>query len=338
MTKKILAAAIALVMCAGLAACGDKKEDKDSSSKASKASNSSKADDQTSSDETVPGETTSDETTSDEDKAGVPVNNDTTYQTADVTMKLINNNIIYIDENNLESRPTDEEVQAAIDAILKQYKAAEDKDKQAFLDTLNFGILKEPIAELCDILFEYDNKNSDEEFQQYLVSTNQDTKYAVIDDVIGLLEKLGDADVNDQLSDAMDAKDGAKIRELLNKLTDSVNTNAEAVKTNLDGSTIFNSKEDIQKMSGLGDDVIYGFFLEYSGKYEDQLYMRLTFSALAGDKEYDLGGIETWSVGDDIGVYLTSEAEELDMEEDMKGMSAKQIFEAMKLQMEAPAE
>jgi len=66
--------------------------------------------------------------------------------------------------------------------------------------------------------------------------------------------------------------------------------------------------------------------------------MRLTFSVLAGDKEYDLGGVETWSVGDDFGVYLTNEAEEVDMEEDMKGMSAKQIFEAMKLQMTAPEE
>ena len=96
MAKKILAAALALVMCASLAACGDKKEDKDSSSKASKTSDSSKADVQTTSDETVPDETTSDETTADEDKAGAPVNNDTTFQTAEVTMKLINNNIIYI--------------------------------------------------------------------------------------------------------------------------------------------------------------------------------------------------------------------------------------------------
>ncbi|WP_294480934.1 hypothetical protein [uncultured Ruminococcus sp.] len=338
MAKKILAAALALVMCASLAACGDKKEDKDSSSKASKTSDSSKADVQTTSDETAPDETTSDETTADEDKAGAPVNNDTTFQTAEVTMKLINNNIIYIDENNLETRPTNEEVQAAIDAIFKQYKAAEDKDKQAFLDTFSFDILKEPMAELCDISFEYDNDHSDEEFQQYLASTNQTTKYAVVDDVIGLLEKLGDSDVNDKLSDAMEAKDGATIRELLNKLTESVTPDAEAVKTNLDTATIFNSKEDIQKMGDLGDDVIYGFFLEYSGKYEDQLYMRLTFSVLAGDKEYDLGGVETWSVGDDFGVYLTNQAEEVDMEEDMKGMSAKQIFEAMKLQMTAPEE
>ena len=61
--------------------------------------------------------------------------------------------------------------------------------------------------------------------------------------------------------------------------------------------------------------------------------MRLTFSVLAGDKEYDFGGIETWSIGDDFGVYLTNEAEEIDMEEDMKGMSTKAIFEALKLQM-----
>ncbi|SFC22788.1 hypothetical protein [Ruminococcus albus] len=348
MAKKIMAAMLALVMCAGLAACGDKKEDKDSSSK---ASDSAKADDQTTSDK----QTTSDETTTDEGKtdnsttdddkskdgdddssaAEVLVNDDTTFQTSDVTLKLINNNIIYIDENNLETRPTDEEVQATLDAILKQYKAAEDKDTQAFLDTFNFGILNEPVAELCDLLFEYDNDHSNEEFQQKLTDTNQNTKYAVVDDIIGMLEQLGDADVNDQLNDAMEAKDSAKLRELITKLTDSVKPDAEAVKTNLNDATIFNSEEDIQKMD-IGDDVTYGFFLEYCGKYEDQLYMRLTFSVLSGEKEYDLGGVETWSVGDDIGVYITSEAYELDMEDDMKGMDTKQIFEALKVQMTAP--
>ena len=333
MTKKILAAALALVMCAGLAACGNKKDDKDTSSKASKSAGTDKQTtaDETASDESEPDATTTDAGTA--ENAGPEVNTDNMYQTADVTMKLINNNIIYIDENNLEDRPTDEEVQKAIDAIFKQYKAAEDKDTQAFLDTMNFGILNEPAAELCDLVFKYDNDHSSEEFQQELVDTKQSTKYAVVDDVIGLLEQLGDTDINDQLNDAMEAKDGAKIRELMPKLTDSVKPGVEAIKTNLDETSIFNSKEDIQKIGEFGDDATYGFFLEYCGRYEDQLYMRLTFSVLAGDKEYDFGGIETWSVGDEIGVFLTGEAYEVDMEEDMKGMSTKAIFEALKLQM-----
>ncbi|MCR5022289.1 hypothetical protein [Ruminococcus sp.] len=333
MSKKIIAAMMAIVMCAGIASCSKSSGGDDSKSASSAAEKSEeKKTDVTTDDDTTAENDTAD-ITDDSSKDEVLVSDENTLKTNHLTMKLIEPNIIYIDENNLESEPTEDEVKAAIDAIFAQYKAAEDKDEQAFIDSFNFGILVDPIATLSEAMFEYDNEKSDEEFRQYLTSTNQGTKYEVIDDVIGLLEKIGDPDINGQLADAMDKKDGTNLKELLKKLTDGVKPGAEAVKENLDNETIFNSKEDIKKMENLGDDATYGFYLEYCDRYNDELYMRMTFSVLAGDKEYDLGGAETWFVGDQHGVLLTNEASEYEIDGEMMNMSTKQIFEAMKTQM-----
>ena len=329
MVKKIMAAMIALAMCAGLAACGDKKEDKGKKSKADTSSAVSGKD----------AETTAEDDGTD-NKADVIKDTDTTageddvFKTDDVTMKLIGN-IIYIDENNLESEPTDEEIKKTINAMFKQYEAAENNDTQAFLDTFNLGILKDPIADLSEQMFQFSDGESDDEFMSYLDSTKQGTKYEVIDDVIDLLGRIGDEDINKQLETATDDKDGAKIKELVGKLIDGVTPDAEPVKENLDDTTIFNSKEDVEKLGEIGDDAIFGFYLEYCSRYNDEIYMRYTFSVLTDDKEYDLGGIESWCVNGEYGVYLQSEAYEMDLEDDMKGMDAKQIFESLKLQMQA---
>lgn len=329
MAKRIMAAMIALAMCAGLAACGDKKEDKGKKSKADTSSAVSGKD----------AETTAENDVAD-NKADVIKDTDTTageddvFKTDDVTMKLIGN-IIYIDENNLESEPTDEEIKKTINAMFKQYEAAENNDTQAFLDTFNLGILKDPIADLSEQMFQFSDGESDDEFMSYLDSTKQGTKYEVIDDVIDLLGRIGDEDINKQLETATEDKDGAKIKELVGKLIDGVTPDAAPVKENLDDTTIFNSKEDVEKLGEIGDDAIFGFYLEYCSRYNDEIYMRYTFSVLTDDKEYDLGGIESWGVNGEYGVYLQSEAYEMDLEDDMKGMDARQIFESLKLQMQA---
>jgi hypothetical protein len=329
MAKRIMAAMIALAMCAGLAACGDKKEDKGKKSKADTSSAVSGKD----------AETTAEDDGTD-NKADVIKDTDTTageddvFKTDDVTMKLIGN-IIYIDENNLESEPTDEEIKKTINAMFKQYEAAENNDTQAFLDTFNLGILKDPIADLSEQMFQFSDGESDDEFMSYLDSTKQGTKYEVIDDVIDLLGRIGDEDINKQLETATEDKDGAKIKELVGKLIDGVTPDAAPVKENLDDTTIFNSKEDVEKLGEIGDDAIFGFYLEYCSRYNDEIYMRYTFSVLTDDKEYDLGGIESWGVNGEYGVYLQSEAYEMDLEDDMKGMDARQIFESLKLQMQA---
>lgn len=126
MTKKILAAALALVMCAGLASCEKASEKKDSSSAADKTTTASADTDTT--------------------------NEEYDCSTEDLTVELNKDNIFINDVYTYSTdTPTNDELLTFAELAVKQYITAQKNDSKKYTQMLAFDKVVEPFSEMIAV-------------------------------------------------------------------------------------------------------------------------------------------------------------------------------------------
>ncbi|EXM39175.1 hypothetical protein RASY3_12230 [Ruminococcus albus SY3] len=130
MTKKIIAAMLALTMCTSLAGCEKASEKKDSSSAKDKA-NTASADTDTTNDENTQAP---DSNTSDSEDTTVELNKDNIFI-----------NDVYV--NNTDT-PTNDELLTFATLAIKQYNAAQKNDSEKYTQMLAFDKVVEPFSEM----------------------------------------------------------------------------------------------------------------------------------------------------------------------------------------------
>ena len=129
MAKKILAAMLALTMCAGLAGCGKVSDNKDSGSAKDKANTAS-----------------ADTDTTEDEKA---TDSKTIEGCMTVPTELNMDNIIIINIPGIrKDSPTNEELLAFAGLAVEQYNAAQTNDSEKYTQTLAFDKIVEPFAEI----------------------------------------------------------------------------------------------------------------------------------------------------------------------------------------------
>ena len=251
-------------------------------------------------------------------------------------IKLINGNIIYMEDtiDELEDKPTDDEIVAAISAVIKQYKAAEALEASAFFDTIKLDLLQKPFMEMCKLNFSF---GSQEEFNDYLDKNKMNTRYEMLDDVSDLLQEIGDSDLVDQIDDATVDEDDDKITELVPKLFESIDPKANDFGENVEYDTIFWPDEPIDAMEALDENSVYGFMLEECGRNGSDFYMKAYVSILTENKEYDIDEIWVWMIDGECGVWAgdvwTSERDD-----ETAGLNGPQVWDTLKKLSEAPVE
>ena len=335
MIKKILAAMTAVVMCAGMAACGNTAEEGSGKSEGtSAAAAESKADDAKEDNLTENGEDKDTETTSGEsgdkdgnEQAGPSAQDgtgdyDDEINTGDATYRLMGN-IIYMAEPDIEAEPTADELKKAVETALVQYRAAEAEDMKAFIDSFNFESIKKPLLQICKDTYSM----SEEEFMQ-LLNNGMSTQYEVVSDVADLIQDIGDEETVNKLFEAADNNEPDKMEEHLKTLIDGITPDADSVKEKIGSLTMYTSEEAVEPLEDINDDTIYGIYVEYCGRDGDDLYISATVSVVTENYEYGLNDLDVWRVDGEWGAYIRS-ASRYDKEEELKGADAKTLYEML---------
>ena len=351
-------------MCAGMAACGtsaggdeDKAEDSKAAVTAEKK-DETKADDKDSPEESKAeddkndAESKSDDGAKDESKANEKKDNsktennsesgktssdgayistnEATTDTVDIDgtneAKLINGNIIYIEDSysdGLEAKPADDEIVQVINTAIKQYDAAQSQDCKAFLDTLGLGLIKKPFMEITHVAIEHED-----DFDEYLETNKMQTKYETLNDIVSLLEDIGDIDIMNEIDEAYDNKDYDKIEDLLDKLVASITPESDTVKEGLEYDTIYDIEEDYKLLDGINEDTTYAFIVEYCGRNDGELYINFDLSVVTEDTEFFMSDINAWIIDGKCGVWIDY-AEDYDRDKEIMGMTTKEIWDMM---------
>ena len=368
MIKKILAALIAATMCAGLAACGDNNEGKNTAETTTTTSAATTAEVKE-----APAETDADDkadessSTGSKDKAAADekaeaggvsavtevsssaagndssssdssekddevVITDNMIKADGATLKLSKKELLTMLESDLEAEPTEEEIFAAIEAAIAQYRAAESRDLDAFLKTFRFGDLAEPTADMVrEILKRPDNNK----FQSYLEETGQETKFDILDDLTTFIEGILSDEAIDKLDAATQRSDAAdELRKLITEAYNGISASSEAVKESVEYDTVFDSEENIEPLDGIDDGTVYLVQVDRCAREKkaagDDLYMSFSLIMLTKDKQYELDDVIVWRINGKYGVYITDTLYADEADDEIKGKNAKEIFELLK--------
>ena len=327
MIKKITAAMIALIMCAGLAACGNSEEEKEQESKTATTTTAADSAEDSVEDTdggddavTTDGQDVTDDVSADDDSSeqGDML---TGEAAAGMNMRLVKEkNLIVLDNGDLEAQPTDEELEKAIEAALAQYEAAANKDLKAFMASLNLKAVEKPLIEMCKTTYAMEQEDI-----IAMMENGMPAQYQIVSDAADLLQNVGDQEVIEKMYEAGDNSDVSQLDKLIPQLIDSVTADSEVVKADIGSGTIFRADNAVEPLEERNDSTIYGVMVESCGREGDDVFMNITISMLTENYEFALNQVEIWGVGGEYGAYILDTARN-DKSEDLKGITAEDMY------------
>ena len=348
MTKKILAALMALTMCAGFAGCGkDADKDTDASKAASSAAADKEADSSADEATTDAADSKADDAESKADKddksdrkadsdskadaadsaadgdnpwtADIGKREGDVYETDFLKMRLVDN-IICVDQKDLSAEMTDEELKTLASAVVEHFNTSCGSDMQAFIDNMGLGLTVDGMVEISLASAEHmDDENYDKWIEENMVIE----KYNIIDSIADLLIELGSDEAVIELSGASTETNEENMTKAINTLYDSVNAKADKTKENLKSQTLWDQGNEAITLS---DNATFVIYPSTCGRDGDDLYTALNVMILDGDNEYDIMDINAWIVGGKVGMWA-GDFLKTDNYEEYKGMDTRAIFE-----------
>ena len=325
MSKKIIAALMALTMCAGLAACGNTAEESSAEDKAasSAAAEESKAEESKAEDTATDEETTAENEGSTEIPEDNPWNspgvvNGNTFEDDYIKMRLVDD-VICIDQKDLSCEPTEDELKELAYAARDHYNAAVGGDINAFLDTVNFDLTIEPFLSMVNQVYEHTNAG---DLDEWVKDSKLSEKFDTLDAVSGLSESLGSAETVEAVQ-AVDFDNGADGSKEIQALFDSINADEPNTQKNLSEKTIWDADGETLTLS---DKATYAVYPVYFGRDGEDVYTRFNMMILDGEDEHDIVDVIGWKVDGKWGICAT-DYYKTENYEDFKGKNAKEIFD-----------
>lgn len=267
MAKKILAAMLALTMCAGLASCGKVSENKDSSSAKDKANTAS-----------------ADTDTTEDEKA---TDSKTIEGCMTVPTELNMDNIIIINIPGIrKDSPTNEEILAFVGLAVEQYNAAQTNDSEKYTQTLAFDKIVEPFAEIMTKMNLHGERPS---------SSKEKVMYNC---GYMLFECSDNADIKTDDFIDIDSDDSA--------MTEGFKSMTQLALDgfNIDKTPLWENREELVPMGELNGNTIIGFKLNGFELDGDDMFINFDMSILNGNDMFDFVNIEAWYMDGTAGIIM----------------------------------
>ena len=283
MTKRITAALLAIVVCAGTAACGNSRGGGDNS----KALNTDKAN-VTSSDEDSIADTESSADKADKDASSAaettaPIPDDDGGMTKLTSLDPRN---ITVEVLNGEDAPSNEEMLPFAELAAELYSAAQQRDGGSFLkltaaDTLRGEYIKEAAQD----------------------DAADDARYAVLSQAAQMMMQCAEekgAEVHSLLSGESEEEAADAFDELFAEL------DAEHI-----ADSIYSSGDELTPLGALGGDASANVVIKDISRIGDDIYIIFDMTVHSGDRVYCFEDVHAWRVGGKYGeIVLAGGTEE----------------------------
>ena len=290
MAKKILAAMLALTMCAGLAGCGKVSENKDSSSAKDKANTAS-----------------ADTDTTEDEKA---TDSKTIEGCMTVPTELNMDNIIIINIPGIrKDSPTNEELLAFAGLAVEQYNAAQTNDSEKYTQTLAFDKIVEPFAEIMTKMNLHGERPS---------SSKEKVMYNC---GYMLFECSDNADIKTDDFIDIDSDDSA--------MTEGFKSMTQLALDgfNIDKTPLWENRKELVPMGELNRDTIIGFDLNGFERDGDDMFINFDMGILNGNDMFDFINIEAWYMDGTAGIIMDPPEHDDNIYADMTVYEIKQKLE-----------
>ena len=322
MQKKFLAVLMAVTLCTGAAACGKTTE------AVTPAENNS---------EMIAAETgttlSSDESTQEvptepEDRNVMP---DSITVFGDSIMKLHDGNILTIYPPDLDAEPTDDELNAIVNAALTQYRAAEAQDLDAYIRSFRFADLAGPTAE---VLWEKSQLPEDCDYSMQMKAAGLEAKYEIVEDMIVNTEELIDASYKKQFQKMSDASALTSLDDtqtFFRQAYESITAESQTVKDHIDHETLFDTEDAITPLAGIDEHTVYTVYIDHCSRDEkNDLYLYCDILLQTEETQYEMHNVFVWNIGGNCGVCLDDRLLEESVPDEVKGKTAQELFEEIK--------
>ena len=182
--------------------------------------------------------------------------------------------MISIFENDIEAEPTADELSAAVQAALVQYRAAEAKDLDAYIKSFRFTELSEPIVSMLQDMYQH---REGDELRVYLRQSGLSAKYELIDDMVSVTDELIEDRFKDEfesIEDSFRPENYDETRLFLRQALGCITANSQKVKDNIEYETFFDSESGVDPLSGITENTVYTFYVEHCSR-DQPLYVLL---------------------------------------------------------------
>jgi len=271
MAKKILAAMLALTMCAGLAGCGKVSDNKDSGSVKEKS--------------TAAADTN---TTNDENIQAADSKTDDGSMT--VSTKLNRDNIFfeYI-SSDCKDVPTNDELITFVESAAEQYHAIQTNDKEKIRQTIAFDKIIDPF---CDFVLNTD-------IAAFYLGYD-DCDHSLKDSILFSYGWLLPEDSDSEETYYYNADDNASADEYKKKITHSVdNMNIDELV-----DTYWKYWKDLVPLGELSDDTVISINLLNFERDGDDMFIDFYMTIFNGNDKFEFNGVRAWYIDGNVGVRI----------------------------------
>lgn len=246
-------------------------------------------------------------------------------------MKLHDRNIITIYPSDLDAEPTDEELNAVVNAALTQYRAAEAQDLDAYIRSFRFADLAGPTAE---VLWEKSQLPEDCDYHMQMKQAGLQAKYEIVQDMIVNTEELIDESYKEQFQKMSDASGLTSLDDtqtFFRQAYESITGDSQTVKENIDYETLFDTDDAITPLVGIDEHTVYTVYIERCSRDEkNDLYMYCEILIQTEETQYEMHEVFVWNIGGCCGVCIDDRLLEESVYEEVKGKTAQEIFDVIK--------